>query len=146
MYHLAHDCNPHHLFQAIYNPKHIRWQKGDYELTKRLRPSSADLIVNLDQTSLFVNLGLVKNKLWLLFLVPLLACERVLLEGCCRARPSITTTTPYQRTSIGIDKASRALAEGVPLGVPFSFCALADYSGVSYVTLYCCFYSRLSSK
>ena len=35
-----------------------------------------------------------------------------------------------------MDKASHALAEGVPLGVPFSFRALADHSDVSHATLY----------
>jgi hypothetical protein len=78
-------------------------------------------------------------------LVPLLSCKRVLCraataglpEGCCRARPSITTTTTtHQRTSIGMDPASRALAEGVPPGLPFSFRALADHSGVSHATLH----------
>ena len=86
----------------------------------------------------------LKNKLWLLFPVPpLLACERVLChaaaaglpEGCCRARPSITTTT-HQRTSTGMDKASRALAEGLPPGALFSFRALAGHSDVSHATLH----------
>jgi hypothetical protein len=35
-----------------------------------------------------------------------------------------------------MDKASRALAEGVPAGVPFSFRALADHSDVSHSTLH----------
>jgi hypothetical protein len=35
-----------------------------------------------------------------------------------------------------MDKASRALAEGVSPGVPFSFRALADYSDVSHATLH----------
>jgi flagellar biosynthesis chaperone FliJ len=47
---------------------------------------------------------------------------------------------------MGMDLASRALAEGVPLGVAFSFRALADYSRVSYATLHRRFYSGLSSE
>jgi hypothetical protein len=35
-----------------------------------------------------------------------------------------------------MDKAGRALAEDVPPGVPFSFCALADHSDVSHATLH----------
>jgi hypothetical protein len=85
-----------------------------------------------------------------MFLVPLLSCKRVLCraatadlpEGCCRARPSTTTTTTHQRTSIGMDPASRALSEGVPPGVPFSFRALTDHSGVSHATLHRRPYSR----
>ncbi|KAI1513946.1 hypothetical protein KJE20_07079 [Pyrenophora tritici-repentis] len=35
-----------------------------------------------------------------------------------------------------MDEASRALAEGVPPGVPFSFRALADHRGGSHATLH----------
>ncbi|KAF2678937.1 hypothetical protein K458DRAFT_461713 [Lentithecium fluviatile CBS 122367] len=45
-----------------------------------------------------------------------------------------------------MDKASRALAEGVPLGVPFSFCALADHSGVFHAILHRRFHGGPSSK
>jgi hypothetical protein len=52
------------------------------------------------------------------------------------AHPTTTTTTTHPRTSIAMDKASRALAEGLPPGIPFSFRALADHSGVPHATLH----------
>jgi hypothetical protein len=35
-----------------------------------------------------------------------------------------------------MDKASQALAHGVPTGIPSSYRAVADHSGVPYSTLY----------
>jgi hypothetical protein len=48
----------------------------------------------------------------------------------------IADATTYHNSSVGMDKASRTLAEGVPPGVPFSFRALADYKEVPHSTAY----------
>jgi hypothetical protein len=74
----------------------------------------------------------------------LVAARRRLLEGCGVAQPSLTTTTNTTTTNttitagysmpLGMDKASRALVEGVPPGVPFSFRALADHREVPHST------------
>jgi hypothetical protein len=45
-----------------------------------------------------------------------------------------------------MDKASFALAEGLSPGIPFSFHALADHSGVSHATLRRRFHGGSSSK
>jgi hypothetical protein len=73
-----------------------------------------------------------KNKLWLLLPVPLFCRAAGPLEGCCRARAFITTTTAHQRNSTGMDKASRELAKALPLGIPFSFRSLAHHSGINF--------------
>jgi len=43
-----------------------------------------------------------------------------------------------------MDRASQVLAQGVPVGVPKLYRALADYSGVPYSTLYYCIRRRRS--
>lgn len=49
----------------------------------------------------------------------------------------VTTGTciSYSRTS-NMDKATQALAQGVPTGIPSSYRAVEDHSGVPYSTLY----------
>jgi hypothetical protein len=59
--------------------------------------------------------------------------------ACLRLLPPIlfiVDATTYHNSSVGMDKASRTLAEGVPPGVPFSFRALADYKEVPHSTAY----------
>jgi hypothetical protein len=51
-------------------------------------------------------------------------------------RPVSTGTCTLFSLVLNMDKASQALAHGVPTGIPSSYRAVADHSGVPYSTLY----------
>jgi hypothetical protein len=60
--------------------------------------------------------------------------------ACCRLPSSRrrlpSPLTPLSRRSDNIDRASQALVQGVPPGIPTSYRALADYSDVPRSTLH----------
>lgn len=79
----------------------------------------------------------------LFFLALIVPWQRVPSRGngvaCLGVAAALARTLPmlpHRSISIAMDKASRELAEGVPLGVLLSFRALADYRDVSYYTAY----------